>query len=156
MNRQEITRNLQELGESVKNFIFRGETISTALVAVFLIAALSSIFISPQLYQRNVHEGDIALKNVYAPYDFTYSWGVDEEETARAMETQAKEAPYVLEYNTESQDEIKADINKFFGMIIAERALEVPLNDKINNVKNAMDNKVSTGDIKLFSGCPSP
>ena len=154
MDKKETRKRLQEFSEGIKAFVFRGETISTVLVVLFFIAALSSIFLSPQLYQRNIHEGDIALKNMYAPYDFTYSWGVNEEETARVRETASKEAPYVLEHGINAEETDRAGLDKFFAMVMMKRAEEVPLADKINALKGELGDRAAGVDIKFFVESP--
>ncbi|MBF0252379.1 MAG: HDIG domain-containing protein [Candidatus Omnitrophica bacterium] len=85
----------------------KNETISVLLVLLFVIVALSSIFVNPQFYQRTIHEGDVVLKDIYAPYDYTYKWETDEEKTKEAYESAIEQVPYFLKEDEDAKKRIK-------------------------------------------------
>ncbi|MFH1395517.1 MAG: HDIG domain-containing metalloprotein [Candidatus Omnitrophota bacterium] len=126
------------------------QNISIALILVFCAAALFSMFISPQLYQWNIHEGDIALKDVYAPYDFTYFWEIDDEKTQKAKEVAAKRVPYYLWDDTVLEDNTVSETGRFFDVLDAEKEQALPINDKVNNLKDAAEGKILDKNLKVL------
>ncbi|MDD3088979.1 MAG: hypothetical protein PHT95_03435, partial [Candidatus Omnitrophica bacterium] len=101
--------------KKIHDFLTRGETISVMIIIVFLALALSSIFVSPHLYQGSLHEGDISLKNVYAPYDFTYQWDVNEDLTEKAKMSAADKVPYYLKRDPGVEQTSREKIEKYFS-----------------------------------------
>ncbi|MFH1552331.1 MAG: HDIG domain-containing metalloprotein [Candidatus Omnitrophota bacterium] len=124
------------------------------MILVFVAAALSSMFISPQLYQWSIHEGDIALKNTYAPYDFTYFWEVDEESTEKAKKTAAMSVPYVIRCDTASEKKIISEVEKFFAVLNIEKAREIPIDDKVLGLKKLKGEAISDKNLKSLLEYP--
>lgn len=109
--------NKSSVPERIKSFFTAGETISVIIIIAFLVLALSSIFVSPQLYQWSLHEGDISLKNIYAPYDFSYQWEIDEEQTQKAKAGAAGKVPYYLRRDIAVEKTAKAEVEKYFEVL---------------------------------------
>ena len=134
----------------------RRETVSIFLIVVFIAAALSSMFISPQLYQWSIHEGDVALKDIYAPYDFTYFWGVDEESTVKAKDAAVRAMPYWLRRDPALEEKQRARFERFFDMLDAEREQNVPIGEKVTSLKAAMEERPSDRNLRFFLEYPDP
>ncbi len=143
INRIKLSKDLKELAK-------RPETASAGVVLVFIIAALSSLFVSPHLYQVSIHEGDIALKNVYAPYDFTYLWGADEIRTIEAKKASAAAVPFYLKRDIIVEEETRDNIEKFFD--IAEDTIdkEGTISDKIGEVRRRAGIDINDKFIKVL------
>ncbi len=57
-------------------------TIKRALITVFIVFIIIGIMYSAKLpIRRSLNEGDIAVEDIYAPFDFQYQSGVDGEKT---------------------------------------------------------------------------
>jgi len=136
--------------KKIKERLASREAASMLLILVFLAVALSSIFISPQLYRWSVHEGDVALKDIYAPYDFKYFWEVDEEATGRAREEAADAVPVVLERDLVTEEGARAGIDQFFDVLGEEQKKETSLYEKTEELKGFVDEGVSEWDLGVL------
>ncbi|MFH1309123.1 MAG: HDIG domain-containing metalloprotein [Candidatus Omnitrophota bacterium] len=143
MNKVFRSKTIAEIASNKQN-------ISVFFIIVFCMVALFSMFISPQLYQWNIHEGDIALKDVYAPYDFTYFWEIDKEKTQLSKEAVAKRVPYYLWTDKVLEEDTVSEIGRFFDVLSAEKEQTLPIIDKVNNLKDIADGKISDKNIKIL------
>jgi len=134
--------------KKIADFMKRREIVSLSLILLFVVLALSSIFISPQLYRWSEHEGDVALKDIYGPYDFTYSWGIDEEATEKAKEEAAAAVPYALRRDLQTEEKVVSGLGNFFDILEEERAREVSEEEKIINLKNTTGVELSDRNLK--------
>ncbi|MFH1878888.1 MAG: HDIG domain-containing metalloprotein [Candidatus Omnitrophota bacterium] len=138
---------------SFSNFlarITRVETISFSLIALFVIASMASMFISPQFMQGSIQEGDIALKNTYAPYDFTYSWDIDEEKTQQAEKEALSAVPWIFNRDMPAEEKMKSEISVFFQNIQDQKESEIPESEKISLVRETCGLKLPDRVIKIF------
>ena len=138
----------------MKEIAARKETVSALLLLMFVTAVFFSVFISPQIYQRGIHEGDIALKDVYAPYDFTYSWKINEEETSKKREEAARNAPYILVYDTVSEKKAISGVERFFAAVETEKKKDGALADKIALLKEKTPAGLSDRDLRSLLEYP--
>ena len=141
-----------------KNFnelIKRRETGSVLLIAVFFIIALVSMFVSPQISHWKMHEGDIALKTMYAPYDFTYYWEVDEAGTENAREKAVSGEPLVAERDLVLEEKIRTEIDDLFMAVEDEKQQELPLNEKVIALEEKLGDRIAEKTVKVFLEYPS-
>ncbi|MFQ5952833.1 MAG: HD family phosphohydrolase [Candidatus Omnitrophota bacterium] len=136
----------------VVRVLTRKETISLFLVVLFLAVALTSVFIRPQLYQRKVHEGDISLKDVYAPYDFTYFWGFNEEQTEEARETASKAVPFVVRRDIGLERDTQSRLEKFFDALEEEKVRDASIDEKVAGLKEKTGTPVEDKSLKVLLG----
>lgn len=122
--------------------IKRREIKSLGLIIIFIIAVLASMSVSPQVYRSNIHEGDIALKDVYAPYDFTYNWGTDEEATDKAREAASGSILPMVSRDLGSQVNVITGLEDFFTVLKEQSGSEDPVYLKIAELE-----KVAADDI---------
>lgn len=132
----------------------RSETLSIFFIVVFSAIAICSIFVSPQLYQWNIHEGDVALKDAYAPYDFSYFWEIDEEKTKNAKDAAGKMVPFSLRRSAALEEDGVLELERFFNALDAEKEQGVSLSEKMKNVKNAFGKNISDKNLKLLLEYP--
>ncbi|MFC1549174.1 hypothetical protein ACFL5E_04360, partial [Candidatus Omnitrophota bacterium] len=134
----------------------RKETVSVLLILVFLAAALVSIFVSPQLYQWRMHEGDIALKTTYAPYDFIYYWEIDEDATAKSQKDMAITVPFYISRDLIAEEEVRTEIEDFFDMLEEEQQQQdVSLEDKVLGIKDSIGDRLPERNIRIFLEYPN-
>ncbi len=127
--------NVPMTKRNIRDSLRRREMISVFLLGAFLVLAMTSIFVNPQLYQRSIHEGDVALKDTYAPYDFTYEWDIEKELTATARAEASIKVPYFIHRNSEVGKEVISKLKGFFAAMEAENSAEVSLPEKIKNIQ---------------------
>ncbi len=138
----------------LKKLVRRQESISVLLILLFITAALFSVFISPHLYQQKIHEGNIALKDVYAPYDFSYFWKIDEDSTLKAKEAASADVPYFFKRDVASEKKALTGINHFFELLDMERKRAVPIGEKVSGLKDSLGKELPEKNIKLFLEYP--
>ena len=130
--------------------ITKREMISIYIVLLFIAVALGSIFVSPRAYREVTGEGDIALKNVFAPYDFTYSWEEDEAKTKIKREIAIREVPFYLSRDLSVENKVKQKINDKLNQIDKIKQSNIALEDKVSIINKKLDNKLSEKSIRVF------
>jgi hypothetical protein len=118
------------------DFLFRADVLSIFLIVVFIVAALYIIFIGPKMNQWGMHEGDIALKNVYAPYDFSYIWGIDEGKTEIIKKDKVEEVPYFLYRDSKTATESRHEVESFLMALSNITGDELSSGEKLLLLKN--------------------
>lgn len=142
--------NKSQTHKIILDWIKRKETISVLLIVAFMVGALISMFISPQFYQSSVHEGDVTLKDTYAPYDFTYYWGVDEESTQHLKDKAIRRVPYLLKRNMQADEKMKNRLEKFFDLLEIEKDEETSIVEKVAGLKDRIGEGVPDKDLKIL------
>ncbi|MGB3242793.1 MAG: HDIG domain-containing metalloprotein, partial [Candidatus Omnitrophota bacterium] len=125
----------------------RKDTISVLMLLGFLVVALSSMFIAPQMQQWRIREGDVALKDIYAPYDFTYYWGINEPKTAEAREAASEAVPYSVRRNSDIERKAESNLESFFAVVDEEKKTESSIDEKVVSLKEKT--KIGLPDKKI-------
>lgn len=147
-----MNKNAKPGKKKIKELLKRREAFSLLLILAFMALALASIFINPRLYLRSMHEGDIALKDVYAPYNFAYIWGTDEEKTQRAREDASRAVPYYIDRDAVVDENIRTNLENFFIIVSNEAAEKISLSEKVNNLREKTGVDLLDKDYKTFLG----
>ncbi|MCK4463442.1 MAG: HDIG domain-containing protein [Candidatus Omnitrophica bacterium] len=84
---------------------FTGGRISFAFALIFTMLLLANIIFSPVYYSGEIREGEIALRSIYAPYDFEYPWGINEKKTKEIRQSLEKSSPVVFDIDSSHQEE---------------------------------------------------
>jgi putative nucleotidyltransferase with HDIG domain len=135
-----IARHLAE-------FFKRKDTISVLMILAFLMVALSSMFIAPQMQQWRIREGDVALKDIYAPYDFTYYWGINESKTSEAKEIASEAVPHSVRRNSDIERKVGSNLESFFAVVGEEKKTESSVDEKVESLKKKT--KIDLPDKKI-------
>ena len=124
----------------MKNNWFRKKKFGTLprfllVVGVFLIINLS-FFIGKMPYRSNLHEGDIALRSIYAPFSFTYDGELDTMKT-EDLRKQAREAICdVYDKDLSVEEGVKRDLVGFFDFTTqAQKDKKLSLEQLIERLK---------------------
>lgn len=120
----------------IRQIFASGETLSVVIILVFLVLAMVSIFLSPQLYRAALREGDISLKSIYAPYDFTYQWDVDEDAMQKAREAAASRVPYYLKREVSPEKTSEESLKGYFDALSAPLAPEEAIEARVQALKD--------------------
>lgn len=134
--------------------IGREGMLSVALITVFIAIALLRIVIDPQIFESSIREGDISLKDVYAPCDFSYPWEINEERTVDARKAAAASVPYYIRRDTDKEADVRFAVETFFGVVADEKNKDISLSDKIAALKERTDGVLSDKDYKMFLEYP--
>ena len=71
------TNNVFKLKEMYKSKLFY----SCLIVAGFCMATFAILYVGSAPSLSRLKEGDVSLRTIYAPYDFTYPTDIDKEKT---------------------------------------------------------------------------
>ncbi|MGB2662136.1 MAG: HDIG domain-containing metalloprotein [Candidatus Omnitrophota bacterium] len=135
------------IARRLATFFKRKDTISVLMLLGFLVVALSSMFIAPQMQQWRIREGDVALKDIYAPYDFTYYWGINEPKTAEAREAASEAVPYSVRRNSDIERKAESNLESFFAVVDEEKKTESSIDEKVVSLKEKT--KIGLPDKKI-------
>jgi len=136
--------------DQIKKFFMHKEVHSAIIILVFFAAALSTLFISPQLYLRSMHEGDIALKDIYAPYDFTYNWGINEDLTQKAKEAAVSAVPFSVRRDPAVEKKMSEEMAKFFDVLDEQKKSDAQFADKLLSIRGQTGTDLSDKNIKTL------
>ncbi|MBF0494145.1 MAG: HDIG domain-containing protein [Candidatus Omnitrophica bacterium] len=97
---------------------FRDErTISVLMILLFVAVSFSCILFNPELFERSAKAGDIAGKDFYGPYEFTYEWDADKEKTRKAQEDVLAKLPYFLVRDVTAESAVSDKVKIFLSLI---------------------------------------
>ena len=94
--------------------IFSGRNLSYIYCFIFVIFLLMATVFGASQYVGTLKEGDIALRSVYAPYDFRYPNGVNEQETQKRKNRVKLQAAVVFSIDQSMEDGTINKINLLF------------------------------------------
>ncbi len=136
------------------------KAIKRVLIAVFIVFIIICIMYSAKLpIRRALNEGDIAVADIYAPFDFQYQSGVDEEKTKAYQD--AAEAKIIPVYSIDDKvlKSAESEAKEFFILLDSYRKLvsvteeehdTAELEQLLNKIKENLDKDET--DILLGSG----
>ncbi|UCB57405.1 MAG: HDIG domain-containing protein [Candidatus Omnitrophota bacterium] len=127
------------------------------LAIIICLATIFTVYIGRKPYGEELKEGDISLRTIYAPIDFKYQIGVDEEKTeiARKEAMAAVEEIYEIEAQTIQNTNEKLD-NFFAQIILVQNSKEIEENEKLKRIKEALGLELSDPDLKTFLSDVNP
>lgn len=140
-----------------KNFRWRKRKHAAIQIAIRIIlgilicaATISTIYIGRKPYGEALKEGDIAPRTVYAPMNFEYRLGVDEEKTLFEREKSAANIDQVYSIDTEVTEKLLHKLAQFFTKIVTVQAIEVSAEEKLSRAQEIISPKLSTQQLKTF------
>ncbi|MBN1404934.1 MAG: HDIG domain-containing protein [Candidatus Omnitrophica bacterium] len=101
-------------------------------IAALIIIAIASVADVPT--KGELHEGDVAAEDIYAPFDFTYLWGINKEKTGAQQKAAASLVDDIYTMDLNVLNEAKNRVNTFF--------------DSLNKNADAYNIKVSGESLK--------
>ncbi|MBD3296468.1 MAG: HDIG domain-containing protein, partial [Candidatus Omnitrophica bacterium] len=134
----------------------RPDILSGILILTFIIATVLIMYVSPQVYRRSVHEGDIALKDIYAPYDFEYIWGLDEERTGARQAEAAAAVPFYLGRDEKVRQQASNRLNAFFRELARLKEAGIAPEEITESLKEKAPGVIPGKDIKTLTGYDDP
>jgi putative nucleotidyltransferase with HDIG domain len=136
--------------------IYFGKFSSSHFAKILILASLflllmALIFVGKQPYKVKLHEGDISLSDIYAPYDFTYPGKIDEPKT-RALQDKALES-FLQVYDIQPQywDERRRTLSEFFKELSSVKELkDMDDNRRIEKLKKQIDVGLENSTLLSF------
>ncbi|MBL7158330.1 MAG: hypothetical protein ISS91_02355, partial [Candidatus Omnitrophica bacterium] len=96
------------------------------IVLGFFLAVMAVIYIGTTPFASRLDEGDIALRTIYAPYDFTYPTTVDEESTDKARKEFEEKISPVYDIDNSIMDAALLDIDAPFAALLESKKYDDP------------------------------
>jgi len=123
---------------------FSGIRLSFIFAAAFIVIIMGNSIFGSFFYSGTLHEGDIALRSIYAPYDFRYPNSIDEEKTQAARNEIKKDVPLVFYIDNSREEDAVKNLKAFFA--------------GVKDLSNLEKDKREAGiaDIKAKSGLSIP
>ena len=119
------TKNVFKLKEMYKSRFFY----SCLIVVGFCMATFAILYVGSAPSLSRLTEGDVSLRAIYAPYDFTYPTEIDKEKTEISKNEFEAKVPPLIDINSSVQDAAFDGLDGFFDKI--KEASRIPeLNDK--------------------------
>lgn len=129
----------------------------SVIVIVFCLASLAILYIGSAPALSQLKEGDISLRTVYAPYNFTYPTSIDEEETQKIRaEFESKVAP-VYDIDSSVQKNAFEKIDNFFESVKESKHTPTLTDkEKVGILKTKTNFMLSDKDLSRFIKLKNP
>lgn len=105
---------------------FRSLAVRAVLFLGVLLALIAIFTLGATPYRIELHEGDIALKDIFAPFDFTYYGEVDEVATEKLRGQAAKQVKPVYDFDEETRQAPTRYVDRIFEVLQSLRKESVP------------------------------
>ena len=130
-------------------------TIRVILGLLFTASAIAAIYVGRKPYGEELKIGDVSLRTIYAPISFKYPLGIDEEKTRLEREKAAAAVDEVYDLDPEITRGVSAKTDNFFEQVIAAQHLkELGEEEKLQQIKSALEVESSDSDLKSFLAEP--
>ncbi|MDD4202987.1 MAG: HDIG domain-containing protein [Candidatus Omnitrophica bacterium] len=118
--------------------IFSGKILSYIYCSLFVLCLLMLTVYEARQYTGRLKEGDIALRSLYAPYDFSYPFGVNEKETEEKKNNVKLQVPAIFRIDQSIEDGSINKLNTVFNVLsqnknITDQVLLNEISQKITN-----------------------
>jgi len=116
--------------KSMANLIARAAIFMGVLI---ILLAVFTLGVRP--YRVELHEGDIALKDMFAPFDFSYYGEVDVKATESLREQAARQAKAVYDFDETARQALGKYAEKFLSKIQSLREEAIAQREKITRLR---------------------
>ena len=103
---------------------FTGGRVSFVFVILFTTLLFGNIIFSPVYYSGKIREGEIALRSIYATYDFEYPWGINENKTKDMRKKIEESSPVVFDIDSHRQEEAIRNLTNLLDNIESVKDLQ--------------------------------
>lgn len=123
----------------------------TAPFIILLIAGVSILAISllgKIPLKIELHDGDVSIKDMYAPFDFSYAWGIDAEKTKAAQKEAVSGVYDIYIQDKKQRKDIEARLNAFFDSVTLIRDFKKPVDEQLcDELKKTFSIEVSLNNL---------
>ncbi|GAG22418.1 unnamed protein product, partial [marine sediment metagenome] len=119
-------------------------------------SVISAVFIGRKPYGEELKKGDVSPRAIYAPIDFKYQTGIDQERTKLKREKAAEAIDGVYDIGGEVSKNLLKEVDKFFDQVIAIQNLKEAEEEELSKAKSALVISISEANIKAFLADSKP
>jgi len=98
---------------------FSGARLSLFYAVIFILVLMFNMAFGSVYYANKIREGEVSLRSIYAPYDFRYPWGINEEKTKKIQDEVLKTVPVVFDIDHSREEEKIKNLSALFEEIKA-------------------------------------
>jgi len=114
----------------------------------FVLVSSVTLYLGSAPSLSKIEEGDISLRTIYAPYDFTYPTGIDREKTEGARREFELEIALVYDIDASRQDTAFSRLDNFFDKVKNVSGVQGTSNkEKTEILKEAIDFELAEKDL---------
>ena len=118
-------------------------------------SAICTVYIGRKPYGEELKEGDISLRTIYAPINFKYRLGIDEEKTRIEREKAAETINDVYDIDKQIKQDLINKTDQFYKQILSLQILkDATEEEKLEEAKRRLEIKTSESDLKTFLAEP--
>ena len=150
--------SLKNIANHIKQ-IYKGRYFYPALVMIgFCLVTFAVLYIGSAPFLAQLKEGDISLRTVYAPYNFTYPTSVDEEKTEKVRKEFEDKIDPLYEIDMSVQEKAFAELDTFFDSVEeAQENANLDNKEKVEYLKRKTEfPQVSEKDLSRFLELKDP
>lgn len=125
--------------------IFTRKRLSLIYVVLFALLLIGAIFFGSSGRGGIINEGDVSLKNIYAPFDFEFPWEVDEIRTEALKREARTSVPLTFKVDNTREESAIRNITFLFDNL-----------DLIRNAKDKSQRQAAIDEIRDKSGIDIP
>ncbi len=131
-------------------------TIALRIVLGVVITAstIAAVYIGRKPYGEGLKEGDVSLRTIYAPIDFKYQIGVDEEKTKIEREKAFQAVEDVYEIDAQLTRRLIDKLDRFFKELIGLQNLKGLEQEKLEKAAAVLEINIPQPDLKAFLAEP--
>jgi hypothetical protein len=117
------------------------------IIFILFAGLLVTAYFSTGSYATRFYEGEIALKDIYAPFDFEYPGGVDEVKTEKLRQQAIARIKPVYDMRPDDIDEAEGLIKLFMQEGQKQLGLQTEKSEKIDSIKKVIGERLSENEI---------
>jgi len=147
---KKLERPLKTNGEKKKHLITK--ELRRAIVGLFMLSlVIACVYSNKSSSRLLLHEGDVATSDVYAPFDFTYSAGIDEVKTKQKELRAASLTPDVYILDDAVYERSRNNCTELFQRLIAIGKAEEEAGVKLEPIDiTGLGINLSESDLNLL------
>lgn len=125
--------------------------VNVAFIIGLFIVLISIVYFGANPQFSEYREGDVALKDIFAPYDFTYKGDLDEDKIREAKEDIIKKIPTIYEIDEGVNFNVKNDFAKFINKTEdLRKKTDIEEKEKINSLKTEFSKNISDDSLRIL------
>lgn len=123
-------------------------------IGLFIVVAgllTAIIFTGKRPYGGQLHEGDISLRSIYSPVDFSYRAGIDEAKTQSMRQEAMEKISDIYTINRTASENILGNFDEFFANVSSLQKVEgVSEKEKEEKLEGGLTTAISDSSLKVF------
>lgn len=127
--------------------VIKKAIVSTGALFLTAVAILAIAQVGKMPLRGELHEGDVSIKDIYAPFDFSYTWGIDKERTKAVQEKAVLQVHDVYIVDSKLLKDAEVQVNIFFDNVAMVKNSQMPINEQTYDELKGMFNIQLSMDV---------